>query len=421
MGPFLGLFLSQNATNYSFLGYIFVGSVVTSSRKSSKMDGEDMPDVTADADVRSEKVYKVSHLIIPVFLLETMVALALAVLAYQLRFTDIFPTSESGFFIGDPNLNYPYKAQENQKYNLFLLGSFLIVPAIVLIIGEVGLWLFSTNPRKLVRASCVPCKINLLPRRLIRFSGTFILGLIISTILVDSLKLLFNTHRPYFLDICRPNVTEKGVYVTAENVCTNMDRTAVKKARLSFPSFHSALSGYSAVFTMVYLHYVASMRGTVVFRPVIIFTIAGASLFSAISRYTSHINHWQDVLVGYIIGTLVSLYLAIGILHKFCEHEDRSSSPDCVDDNVRNEYNANLLLSCWCKQEMYVPQLLPWQWIPRPVYSGKKGIEVIQERNKIMSKRRKKDGNSDGPSSAFQKDLHRRLENFSHISHQMNV
>lgn len=54
---------------------------------------EKQPDVTVDVPDKEQgkghdpnKVYKVSHLIIPVFLLETMVLFALAVLAYQLRY-----------------------------------------------------------------------------------------------------------------------------------------------------------------------------------------------------------------------------------------------------------------------------------------------------------------------------------------------
>ncbi|GAV08296.1 hypothetical protein RvY_18011 [Ramazzottius varieornatus] len=271
---------------------------------------------------KNPRLYKVNHFILPVFFVELIALGSLGALAYYLRFTDVFPLqsapvncTESGISFALPNAtslltDVPLEV----VYSVALL-----LPLVVILIGELGYWLFSSKPKKVVRAHCIYFKLHLMPRRFFRFAGIFVLGLLTTSIFTDFAKLLIARPRPYFLQVCDMQcINADGSTTTNDNDnCIDEDP---RHARTSFPSFHSSIALFSAVYASIYIHSLLTARGARLLRPILVFIALTFAVFEAASRYLTRRNHWQDVLVGGILGTLIALYLGVVVANAFREN-----------------------------------------------------------------------------------------------------
>jgi hypothetical protein len=52
-----------------------------------------------------------------------------------------------------------------------------------------------------------------------------------------------------------------------------------------------------------------NLRGAPLLRPFLIFGFLGLSLVATFSRINGYKNHWRDVWVGWLIGTLAAIFL----------------------------------------------------------------------------------------------------------------
>lgn len=57
------------------------------------------------------------------------------------------------------------------------------------------------------------------------------------------------------------------------------------------------------------MHNLLTARGARLLRPIMVFGVMGLAIFVGICRYMMHKNHWQDVLVGYLLGLSLAVYL----------------------------------------------------------------------------------------------------------------
>lgn len=126
------------------------------------------------------------------------------------RFTSVFPYHHRVFYCRDVHLYKPNFVPEDfnvyVSYPLLYTLAFTI-PPLVILIGEVMFWLFSTKPRKIVYANCGECPVHLFTRRLFRFVIIYLAGLLIVQIFVDTIKLMTGYQRPYFLSLCNVSIT----------------------------------------------------------------------------------------------------------------------------------------------------------------------------------------------------------------------
>lgn len=144
-----------------------------------------------------------------------------------------------------------------------------------------------------------------------------LLGLALSLSLTGSVtqftKLTVGRPRPDILDRCQPipGSVDPIYGLSNSSICTtSSDAYIMKDGFRSFPSGHSSLSfaglGFLAFFLAGKLH-LFDNRGYVAKAWVSLLPFAGAALV-AISRTMDNRHHWQDVLVGSALGTVVSYF-----------------------------------------------------------------------------------------------------------------
>lgn len=373
------------------------------SKEADKLDpgvSDEQSDTSDD-----EKVYKVRLNLIPVFILECFALGCLAVLAYFLRFTEIFPVFIRSFNPCDSSISYSLKAAHVQSGvslkippNFFYIYCFAS-PLSLIILGEMVAFIFSGRSRKVVRAGCIPCKMHQLTRRIVRFFGTFLFGALATTILTDCLKLATGIQRPYFLEVCRINVTR-----TAFGTCNPAlwlsecatDESLVREARMSFPSLYASLSSFSAIFMMVYIHCMMSPKSSRLLRPALVLLIAAKALVCCFSRVSLYYNSWWDVIAGIVLGSSISLYLTVCVLSTFKEHHETRHKLCCKKTDHAE-----------CRPQ---PLFFRYFRFPHVSYQGRSGksYPATDRNNYEYSSHLAMPVNA-----AFQRDLHQRVEDYS--------
>ncbi|VDO65336.1 unnamed protein product, partial [Haemonchus placei] len=265
-------------------------------------------------------------------------------------FTTVFPFHHRVFYCRDVHLYKPnYVPEDFNVYVsyplLYTLG--FVLPPLVMFIGEVMFWLFSTKPRKTVYANCGECKVHLFTRRLLRFIAVFLCGALVTQIFVDTIKLMTGYQRPYFLSLCNVSISactaplehspspsphlacnfrgadelractaplEHSPSPSPHLACNFRGADELRYAWLTFPSLHAAFSSYSCIFASCYIYYMINLRGAPLLRPFLIFGFIGLCIVDSFSRINGYKNHWRDIWVGWLIGFLIAFFLCHCVL-----------------------------------------------------------------------------------------------------------
>ncbi|XP_075991423.1 phospholipid phosphatase 5-like [Anticarsia gemmatalis] len=131
---------------------------------------------------------------------------------------------------------------------------------------------------------------------------TWTLALSVTALITESFKLMVGRPRPDFFYRCFPNGVMSGL-------CTGSVRDVIE-GRKSFPSGHSSFSFCSLGFLSLWMFGKLkvlwserqSCRTLACLAPLV---LAGAI---AVSRYYDHHHHWEDIVVGSLLG-FASSYL----------------------------------------------------------------------------------------------------------------
>ena len=134
--------------------------------------------------------------------------------------------------------------------------------------------------------------------------------------------------RPHFISVCNPkwsliNCTDhigRANYIVGDGFCTNDDASALKAARLSFPSGHSSFSAFSATFLILYVEYKLKC-GKWSSMPKFLFQVVlgSAAFYVGLSRVSDYKHHPTDVVVGFMIGIFVGVVLHT-FVRKYCRN-----------------------------------------------------------------------------------------------------
>ncbi|KAE8752408.1 hypothetical protein FOCC_FOCC000879, partial [Frankliniella occidentalis] len=134
----------------------------------------------------------------------------------------------------------------------------------------------------------------------------FLIGLCVTSLLTDLLRVLVSRPRPYFL---ADNTYGYGFL----RYCTPGERDA----RLSFPSYRCSVLAYAGA--VVALRAERSLRllrvgGVYVLRALALVLAVQPALLLASQALDSRSNHWQDIVVGLLLGAVLGAYteLALG-------------------------------------------------------------------------------------------------------------
>ncbi|KAJ1310298.1 hypothetical protein OPQ81_007038 [Rhizoctonia solani] len=140
-----------------------------------------------------------------------------------------------------------------------------------------------------------------------------LLGLATTGALTQVVKVTVGRPRPDLLDRCQPRAgsQDASVYglVTAD-ICTTDDHNRLKDGFRSFFSGHSSLTFAGLGFLSFYLAgklHLFDKRGHTGKAWISLAPLTGA-LLVAISRTMDYRHHWQDVLVGSIVGLVLSYF-----------------------------------------------------------------------------------------------------------------
>ncbi|KAF8652691.1 hypothetical protein AX16_004196 [Volvariella volvacea WC 439] len=139
-----------------------------------------------------------------------------------------------------------------------------------------------------------------------------ILGLSVSGVITQFVKITVGRPRPDLVDRCRPppGTRDPEFGLSEWTICTNTDAYILRDGFRSFPSGHASLSfaglGFLAFYIAGKLH-LFDRRGVAGKAWLALGPFAAAALV-AISRTMDYRHHWQDVLVGSLLGTVCSYF-----------------------------------------------------------------------------------------------------------------
>ena len=148
-------------------------------------------------------------------------------------------------------------------------------------------------------------------------------AVILGTLFQVVLKQLVGGFRPFFLDVCQPDLDRiaAGQNATGLNgvgfhsvmytvdVCTNTNEMELKNAMTSFPSGHStaAFAGYGFLFLWMNakLKVWADFRAGLGWLALLFAPVLGATLI-ACSLSINQAHNWYDILAGTVIGIVMA-------------------------------------------------------------------------------------------------------------------
>ncbi|KAJ2957873.1 hypothetical protein NQZ79_g6451 [Umbelopsis isabellina] len=139
------------------------------------------------------------------------------------------------------------------------------------------------------------------------------LGLSMTIMMTDIVKITVGRPRPDMLDRCQPAAgsVDPPLGLSNYTICTtDLNSYMMKDAFKSFPSGHSSFSfaglGYLSLYLAGKMHLFDKLGHT--YKG---FIFAGpwiAALLVAISRTVDYRHHWQDVTVGAMLGTGLAIF-----------------------------------------------------------------------------------------------------------------
>ncbi|XP_060584287.1 phospholipid phosphatase-related protein type 5-like [Ruditapes philippinarum] len=283
----------------------------------------------SSASVYSSQQGRGKTLVCITFILELFILAGVIVLEYFLRWTKVFPIRKVNFTCSNPEISY---SEDDPSFSTFAFNAIipteivyslsLCVPPFVMLIGEIAVWAFTGDNQKSIRVCCQSCNVPQVWRRLFRFVGVYVFGLVTLMIFVDVIKMITGRLRPNFLEVCQVDLTlcAKNGNIGGDELCTNEDDIELRHARTSFPSLRAAMTGYAAIYLSIYIHGALRTRSVRVLRPFLSLVFTMLALLCGLAELGLNHNFWTDVVVGWAMGIAMAIYLGAFVLYNFREY-----------------------------------------------------------------------------------------------------
>lgn len=198
---------------------------------------------------------------------------------------------------------------------VYVLGFSL--PVIMILFGEAILAIYQLQGGRhhaVHEKELRVCKFRFHPllRRSIRYIGVFSLGAFITLILVRFGQLVIGQPKPHYFNICDGPTECTDTLSVIQLTCGE------EGVRESLPNMHAALTSYSSVFIGLYVTILLQPLKTVrSVRPLFCLCIFSLPYMVGIERVRYYEANWSDVITGWILGSVISLYLVYYILNQF--------------------------------------------------------------------------------------------------------
>ncbi|XP_033961079.1 phospholipid phosphatase-related protein type 4 [Pseudochaenichthys georgianus] len=279
---------------------------------------------------------KESVTLLPCFYFVELPILASSVVSlYFLELTDIFQPVHSGYSCNDRSLSLPYILPRQEVCTLPLLFSLAFAaPTATILIGEAILYCYlsrrSAATQTEANINAAGCNFNSYIRRAVRFIGVHIFGLCVTALITDILQLSTGQHTPYWLDVCKPNLTHINMSTCdeafiLEDICSGQDPGPINAGRKSFPSQHATLAAFAAVYISMYFNAVLTDSAKLL-KPLLVFSFIMLAILAGLTRIIQFRNHPVDVYCGWLLGAAIAVYLGVYAVGNFQPSEDRSRS-----------------------------------------------------------------------------------------------
>ncbi|KAK7478621.1 hypothetical protein BaRGS_00030153 [Batillaria attramentaria] len=231
-----------------------------------------------------------------------------------------------GFFQSDESLMHPYRDSTAAVTEaIWLRLSLSRIKAVIQSVGErkeavVRIWLWRMYSIYLV----------------------FFFGYWVNNLMTNILKYRLGRLRPHFMEVCQPDYKLLGSAPSSscfgpyieQDICTG-DRDYIFEARLSFPSGHTSIAMYCAVFFVLYLEERMPWQGLTMLRPSLQVAALCLAFYVGCTRVSDYKHHWSDVLGGGILGTVIAICMPFSWVlhthHPFSGVLRRSSSREPVE------------------------------------------------------------------------------------------
>ncbi|XP_032387388.1 phospholipid phosphatase-related protein type 4 [Etheostoma spectabile] len=279
---------------------------------------------------------KDSVTLLPCFYFVELPILASSVVSlYFLELTDIFQPVHSGYSCNDRSLSLPYILPRQEVCPLPLLFSLAFAaPTATILIGEAILYCYlsrrSSATQTEANINAAGCNFNSYIRRAVRFIGVHVFGLCVTALITDILQLSTGQHTPYWLDVCKPNLTHINISTCdeafiLEDICSGQDTGLINAGRKSFPSQHATLAAFAAVYISMYFNTVLTDSAKLL-KPLLVFSFVMLAILAGLTRIIQFRNHPVDVYCGWLLGAAIAFYLGVYAVGNFQPSEDRSRS-----------------------------------------------------------------------------------------------
>lgn len=298
-----------------------------------------------------EKMEEFSSQLTPV-LINSLIFLCTCITFIVFEFTTV-KAYRNGFFCNDPSIRYPLKP-DTISTELLILINVIVSMSVIVVVEQIvthetrSLQIFSTRDQHWLPRLC---KANhLWPIRAIKVMLILTWYIMANTILTDVIKVTVGRLRPHFLAVCNPNVTcssDDPTYYTNYE-CQQVTTKDENDARLSFPSGHASMSATVMGFLMVYIQIRCNISGKIaLLKPILHLATVILAVWIAMTRVTDYQHHMNDVLAGFLIGTIIGilgglhvtkgtdmLFLSKGDLGESHVLLDKSNEPCSYDSKV---------------------------------------------------------------------------------------
>ncbi|XP_049535071.1 phospholipid phosphatase 1-like isoform X2 [Anopheles darlingi] len=242
-----------------------------------------------------------------------------------------------GYYCNDQSIRHEYKGDTISTVTILLSG---LVPIALIWLTEALLYTPSINCTKADSES--RCRGSW--REAWYWSTKYGRGLVTMLVIIGTIKIFLGELRPHFLHTCKPDVVCEGDAYITSYTCLNEEESLyfIRDASKSFPSGHSAMSMYEALFLIWYLQRRVPRLRTVLTIPLCQMILMCWAVFCSLSRITDNRHHWWDVLAGSIAGCLAAIMTCLFACRNFdATRRKRKSSSVYKDHDHKLINNSN--------------------------------------------------------------------------------
>ncbi|ENN74517.1 hypothetical protein YQE_08841, partial [Dendroctonus ponderosae] len=232
--------------------------------------------------------------------------MVIALLVFLLWNYGIIQGTKLGFFCNDPLFSHKYRGDTVMPWMLGVaLG--IMLPGLYLTVE----WIRQSNFEAVFSIEHI--------FEFYVYFKHYMIGLVIVAGVTELAKTIVGEHRPHFFDTCRPDTNlncTNGTYIF-DYTCTNKNVAMLDwvDASRSFPSGHSSISWFTAIFcAYIVQSRLPTHKAGTSFKVFLFAICACMGLVCSLTRITDRRHHWWDVLTGTIIALFGAAY-TIRVLH----------------------------------------------------------------------------------------------------------